>query len=130
MNIKRFIVAGAIGGLIHFFLSWFCYGILLIDYFPPKNETTRTIILVFLAFFSVGFFISYFFNRWAHITTASMGLRAGIFFGLFLGLLSGFFYLAIQYLESIEVFFLHLAASIVTAACTGAVVGGLSGRIS
>lgn len=91
MNTKTFIVAGLIGGIVNWLLGWLSYGIILADYFPQPNASLRSLAYVFLGCLTLGFFLSYFYNRWAQIATISTGARAGAFFGLFLALAYGFF---------------------------------------
>jgi len=130
MNTKTFIVAGLVGGIINWLLGWLSYGIILADYFPQPNENKRSMLFIFLGCLSIGFFLSYFYNRWAQISTISTGARAGAFFGLFLALSYGFFKMAMEPSMTAEFFTLDVAISIGMTAITGAIVGGLSGKLS
>lgn len=130
MNTKTFILAGLIGGIVNWLLGWLSYGIILADYFPQPNENASSMIFILLGCLSLGFFISYFYNRWAQISTISTGARAGAFFGLFLALSYGFFKMAMGTSMTTEFFTLDIAISIGMTAVTGAVVGGINGKIS
>lgn len=130
MNTKTFILAGLVGGIVNWLLAWLSYGIILADYFPQPSENTRSILFIFLGCLSLGFFLSYFYNRWAQISTTSTGARAGAFFGLFLALCYGFFKMAMETSITAELFTLDLAVSIGMTAITGAVIGGINGKIS
>lgn len=130
MNTKTFIVAGLIGGIVNWLLGWLSYGIILADYFPQPNASLRSLAYVFLGCLTLGFFLSYFYNRWAQISTISTGARAGAFFGLFLALAYGFFKMAMQAPITTELFTLDVAITIGITAVTGAVVGGINGKIS
>lgn len=130
MNTKTFILAGLLGGIANWLLGWLSYGIILADYFPQPNENTRSLTYIFLGCLSLGFFLSYFYNRWAQISTISTGARAGAFFGLFLALSYGFIKMAMESSMTAELFTLDLAVSIGITAITGAIVGGVNGKIS
>lgn len=130
MNTKTFILAGLIGGIVNWLLGWLSYGVILSDYFPLPNENNRSLTFLFLGCLSLGFFLSYFYNRWAQISTVSTGARAGAFFGLFLALSYGFFKMATKTTITTELFTLDVAFSIGIIAVTGAVVGGINGKIS
>lgn len=130
MKTKTFIIAGICGGVINWLLGWLSYGIILAEYFPQPNEGTRPEIYLFLGCLSMGFFLSYFYNRWAQISTISTGASAGAFFGLFLALSHGFFKMAMNESMTTELFTLDIAISIGITAVTGAVVGYLNGKIS
>ena len=130
MNTKTFILAGFVGGIVCWLLGWLSYGIILADYFPQPNENTRSLTYIFLGCLSLGFFMSYFYNRWAQISTVATGARAGAFFGLFLALSYGFFKMALQTAITTELFTLDVAFSIGITAVTGACVGGINGKTS
>ena len=95
MNTKNFIIGGIIGGIVDWLLGWLFYGILLADYFPQPAETTKTMVCIFAGCMAYAFFISYIYNRWAQISTASTGAKAGAIIGFFMGLNSGLFDMAL-----------------------------------
>ncbi|WP_179008149.1 hypothetical protein [Winogradskyella forsetii] len=129
MKTKTFIIAGICGGIVNWLLGWLGYGIILADYFPQPKEDTRSQIFICLGYLSLGFFLSYFYNRWAQIATISTGARAGAFFGLFLALWAGFFNIAMDASMTTELFTLDIAISIGITAVTGAIVGFINGKM-
>lgn len=129
MKTKTFIIAGICGGIVNWLLGWLGYGIILVDYFPQPNKGMQSQIFIFLGCLSIGFFLSYFYNRWAQIATISTGARAGAFFGLFLALLDGFFNLATDTSMTKELITLNIAISIGITAMTGAIVGFINGKM-
>lgn len=129
MNTKTFLVAGLVGGIINWLLVWLTYGIILADSFPQPNKNTSSLTYVFFGCLTVGFFLSYFYNRWAQISTISTGARAGAFFGLFLALSYGFFKMAMDTSITTEQFTLDIAVSICITATTGAVIGFINNKV-
>lgn len=128
MKTKTFIVAGLVGGLVNWFLGWLSYGVIFIEHFKHPKDDINSIIYVFFSYLSIGFFLSYFYNQWAHISTATKGAKAGAIFGIFLALFCGFFNLAMQNITS-ELFIINLVVSILMTAITGAVVGAINGKM-
>jgi hypothetical protein len=129
MKTKTFIIAGICGGITNWLLSWLSYGIILEDYFAQPNESKRAIIYLILGCLALGFFLSYFYNRWAQISTMSTGAKAGAFFGLFLALTTGFTKMAMDASLTTELFTLDIAVSIFITAITGAVVGFINHKV-
>ena len=89
MNVKNFIVAGLVGGIVNFLLGWLFYGILFKKYFPSGEQ--ENMLFIALGCFTFGFFVSYIFVRWAAITTWSTGFKAGAVIGFFTSLYMNFF---------------------------------------
>ncbi|WP_299123790.1 hypothetical protein [uncultured Winogradskyella sp.] len=129
MKTKTFIIAGICGGIANWLLARLSYGIILEDYFPQPTTNTRSLTYIFLGCLSLGFFLSYFFNRWAQISTISTGAKAGAFFGLFLALFYGFIKLAMENSMTTELFTLDIAVSIGITSITGALVGYINGKV-
>ena len=129
MNTKTFLVAGLIGGIVDWLLGWLFYGILLADYFPQPEESTKTMVCILAGCLVFGFFISYIYNRWAQISTAATGAKAGSIIGLFIGLINNFFGMAMDSGGEIQTAALSLVIGIVMAAIVGAVVGMINGKL-
>ncbi|HEX8575576.1 MAG TPA: hypothetical protein VF677_04705 [Flavobacterium sp.] len=89
MNVKNFIVAGLVGGIVNFLLGWLFYGILFKKYFPSGEQ--ENMLFIALGCFTFGFFVSYIFVRWAAITIWSTGFKAGAVIGFFTSLFMNFF---------------------------------------
>ena len=130
MNTKTFVIAGLIGGIVDWLLGWLFYGILLADYFPQPAESTKTMVCILAGCLTFGFFISYIYNRWAQISTASTGAKAGAIIGFFMGLNASLFNMALVKGVTYERFALDLLVSIVLAAIVGAAVGFINGKLN
>lgn len=128
MNTKSFVIAGIVGGIVDWLLGWLFYGIVFTSFFPQPEETTESMIFIFLGCLSFGFFISYIYNKWAQITTLATGAKAGAVIGLFMGLITNFFALAMPPGISYERFGVDLLISIVLASVVGGVVGLINGK--
>jgi hypothetical protein len=89
MNVKNFLISGIVGGIVDFLLGWVFYGILFKDLYP-QNENTN-LVFIFLGCMTFGLFVAYIFTKWAGITNAVTGLKAGAVIGLFTSLSMNFF---------------------------------------
>ncbi len=97
MNSNKILIAGLIGGIVAFFLGWIVYGMILLDFFQsnggsatgvsraPEEMVWWAMILGHLAF---GLLIAMIFGRWANISTAATGAKAGAVIGALIGLIS------------------------------------------
>lgn len=81
MNVKNFLISGIVGGIANFLLGWVFYGILFTDIYPETEHTKME--FIFLGCMTASFFISFIFNKWAHITNPVTGMKAGAIIGLF-----------------------------------------------
>jgi len=130
MNTKTFLVAGLVGGIVDWLFGWLFYGILLADFFPQPGESTKTMVCILAGCLTFGFFISYIFNRWAQISTASTGAKAGAVIGFFMGLNASLFNMALVKGVTYKMFAIDLVVSVVLAAIVGAVVAVISGKLN
>lgn len=130
MNTKTFLIAGLVGGIVDWLLGWLFYGILLADYFPQPSESTKTMVCILAGCLTFGFFISYIYNRWAQISTASTGAKAGVIIGFFMALNASLFNMALVKGVTYAMFALDVTVSIILAAIVGAVIGALNGKLS
>lgn len=130
MKTKNFLIGGLAGGITDFLLGWLFYGILFADSFPqPAEESSNTLILIFLGCITFGLFIAYVFTKWAQITTAATGVKAGALIGLFLSLYMSFFEIAMNSEATIQTAGLGIVISIIISAIVGAVVGLVNGKL-
>ncbi len=129
MKTKTFLVAGIVGGIVIWLLSWFSYSILFSEFFPQPKESTKTTICVLLTCLTFGLFLSYLYNRWAQISTAATGARAGAFIGLFLSIIYNFNKMVSQQEMTSEMFATDLGITIVLTSVAGAVVGAINGKL-
>jgi hypothetical protein len=129
MKTKNFLAAGIAGGITNFLLGWLFYGILLKDQFPQPEESTETMVLIFLGCLSLGLLFAYIFTKWAQISTAASGAKAGLIIGLFIGLYVDLFNLAMLPDATLQLFAMDLGVTIVLSSIVGAVIGAVNGKI-
>lgn len=130
MKTKNFLVAGVVAGIVYFLLGWLFYGILFVDYFPEQpEESTKTMVLIFLGCLTYGLFIAYIFTKWAQISTAGTGLKAGAVIGLFIALFYNFFNMAMISETTYEMFAMDTAITVISTAIIGAIAGAINGKI-
>ncbi|SEQ85945.1 Protein of unknown function [Hyunsoonleella jejuensis] len=129
MKTKNFLIAGIVGGIVDFLLGWLFYGIIFINTFPQPEESSTTMLFIFLGCLTFGLFVSYIYTRWAQISTAATGAKAGAIIGLLIGIYYNFFNLAMQPEATIELAALDVGISIVMTAIIGAVIGAVNGKL-
>lgn len=130
MKTKNFLVAGVVGGIVDFLLGWIFYGMLFVNTFPQPEESSQTMLFIFLGCLTFGLFMSYIYNRWAQITTFATGAKAGMVIGLFLGLFYNFFNLAMNPEFTYGLAALDVGISIAMASIVGSVIGLINGKLS
>lgn len=126
MNAKNFIVGGIVGGIVDFLLGWVFYGMLFTNIYP-QNENTK-LEFIFLGCMTFGFFISLIFSKWAGITNAISGLKAGAVIGLFYGLSMNFFMYSSQPVDY-QILGLDTIVNILMGAGVGAAVALVLGKM-
>lgn len=129
MKTKNFLVSGIAGGIVYYLLGWLFYGILLKDFFPQPEESTQMMIFILLGCLTYGLFIAYIFTKWAQISTASSGAKAGATIGFWLGLFFNFFNMAMMPETTYEMAAIDLGVTILSSAITGAIIGAVNGKI-
>ena len=129
MKTKNFIGSGIAGGIANFFLGWLFYGILFKDTFPQPDESANAMILIALGSLTFCLFIAYIFTKWAQISTASSGAKAGAIIGIFVSLFYNFFGMAMNADATYQMFATDLGISIVMTAITGAIIGYVNGKM-
>ena len=130
MKTKTFLVAGLVGGIVDWLLGWLFYGTLFASFFNQPEESTKSMVFILLGCLTFGLFISYIFNRWAQISTAATGAKAGAIIGVFMGLITNLFGMAMQSDMTYERFGIDILISIVLATAVGAVVGAINGKMA
>ena len=129
MKTKNFLVSGIVGGIVDFFLGWIFYGMLFKDSFPQPEESTNSMVMIFLGCITFGLFIAYIFTKWASISTAVTGAKAGAIISLFIGLSMNFFNLAMDSSATMQTAALDVAIGIVMGSIIGAVIGAVNGKL-
>lgn len=129
MKTKNFLVSGIVGGIVDFLLGWLFYGIIFKDTFPQPEESSNTMIFIFLGCITFGLFVAYIYTKWAQITTLMTGIKAGAIIGLFIGLFYNFFNLAMNTMSTMELAALDVVISVVMTAVIGGVIGALNGKL-
>ncbi len=129
MRTKNFVIAGIAGGIVDFLLGWLFYGIIFKDTFPQPEESSESMIFIFLGCLTFALFISYIYLKWAQIATFSSGAKAGIIIGLFMGLIMNFFGMAMSPETNFQLAAIDVGISIVLAALVGGVIGLVNGKL-
>lgn len=129
MKTKNFLVAGIVGGIVDFLLGWLFYGILFVDVFPQPEQSSQTMIFIFLGCMTFGLFVSYVYTQWAQISTLATGIKAGAIIGLFMGLFYNFFNLAMVSNITMQLAALDVGISVVMTAIIGGVIGLVIGKL-
>lgn len=129
MKTKNFLVSGLAGGIADFLLGWLFYGILFKDSFPQPDESSNAMVMIFLGCMTFGLFIAYIFTKWANISTAATGAKAGAIIGLFMALFNNFFKMAMDSSSTMQMFAMDVAISIVMVAIVGAVIAVVNGKL-
>ncbi|MDI6031492.1 hypothetical protein QLS91_00255 [Flavobacterium sp. LB2P84] len=127
MNVKFFLVSGIVGGIVQFLLGWLFYGILFKNSFP--SDGNENMLFIFLGCMTFGFFVSYIFTKWAGISNAATGLKAGAVIGLFMSLYSNFFMNSMTSEINYQTMGLDIVITIVMAALVGAVIALVNGKL-
>ncbi|WP_034043970.1 DUF1761 family protein [Wocania ichthyoenteri] len=129
MKTKNFLVAGIVGGIVDFLLGWLFYGIIFKNTFPQPEESSNTMLFIFLGCITFGLFVSYIYTQWAQISTAATGAKAGAIIGLFVGLFYNFFNMAMDSEAVLNLAALDVVISVVMTAIIGAVIGLVNGKM-
>lgn len=126
MNVKNFLGAGIAGGIVNFLLGWVFYGILFKDLYPEDENMNLT--FIFLGCMTFGLFVSYIFTKWAGITQALTGVKAGAIIGFFNSLGMNFFIFSSKPLN-LQNMLIDVAISIIMGAIIGASVALVNGKM-
>ena len=129
MKTKNFLISGISGGIVNFLLGWLFYGLLFVESFPQPEESSNTLIMIFLGCLTFGLFLAYIFTNWAQITTVSTGAKAGAIIGIFMGLYFNFFNMAMNTEATNQLFALDVGISIIMTAITGAIIALINGKL-
>jgi hypothetical protein len=133
MSAKQFLLATLAGFLTLFFLGFLFYAVLLMGFFESHSGGAMREAPVFWALIvseltlaALGTLI---FGRWAAISTAVGGLKAGILIGLLLGIALNFGLYATTTLMDMTGSLVDLLVTTVRLGCAGAVIGLVLGKV-
>lgn len=126
MNLKNFLIAGIVAGIVDFLLGWLFYGMLFKDLYPQSEETKLP--FIFFGCMTFGFFISYIFTKWAGITNPVTGLIAGATIGIFSSLSMNFFMYSGMALN-VQNMVTDIVISTIIGAAMGATVAIVNGKL-
>jgi hypothetical protein len=129
MNIKKFVIAGLLSGIVNWLGGWLFYGIIFSEILNSPNSDEMNMIFILLGCLTSGFLFSFIFLKWAGISTLQSGAKAGAILGLFLGLYGNFFQWANESTVNYTIFGVDLVISIVLGVMTGAVAGWVIGKL-
>lgn len=129
MKTKNFLVSGLSGGVADFLLGWLFYGMIFKDSFPQPDESSNSMVMIFLGCITFGLFMAYIFTKWANISTAATGAKAGAIIGLFISLAMNFFNMAMDSSATMQMFALDVAIATVMGAIIGAIIGVVNGKL-
>ena len=129
MKTKNFLVSGFAGCIADYLLGWLFYGIFFKDFFPQPEESSNAMLMIFLGCLAFGLFVAYIFTKWAQITTALTGAKAGSIIGLFLALYVNLFQMAMKSEASFQMVSLDVVLSVVMGAIVGAVIAAVNGKL-
>ena len=129
MKTKNFLVAGIVGGIVNFLLGWLFYGKIFANTFPQPEESSESLLFIFLGCITFSLFVSYIYVQWAQISTGITGAKAGAIIGLFVGLYFNFFNIAMNPEVALNLAALDVVISIVMTSIMGAVIGIINGKM-
>lgn len=126
MNVKNFLIAGIVGGLVDFLLGFLFYGIIFKDIYPETPEMKLE--FIFLGCITFGLLMSYLFIKWAGIKNPVTGFTAGASIGFLYGLSTNFFMYSNRPLVT-QNFIIDVVISIIIGAAVGTAVALVNGKI-
>lgn len=128
MNTKNLVLSGIVGAIVNFLLGWLIYGMIFQDTFSQPDPGAQPMVMIFLGCLTGALFVAYVFSKWAQISTAATGFKAGVIIGLFMGLQFNFFNLMDES-NSIQTAALDVVITIIMVGIMGAVIGAMLGKL-
>lgn len=138
MSTNKILIAGVVAGIAAFLLGWVFYGMLLQGVFetykgPAPAECNRpeeemiwwALILANIAY---GVILAYIFGKWATISTALSGLKAGALIGFFFALSIDMSMYAMSNIMTLTGAIIDVIVWTVLSALVGAVAAWILGR--
>jgi hypothetical protein len=135
MSAKQFLLSTLAGFVTLFFLGFLFYAVLLMDFFGSHTSAGAmreapifwALIVSELTLAALGTII---FGRWASISTAMGGLKAGILIGLLLGIAFNFGMYATSTMMDMTAGLVDIVVTAIRVGASGAVIGLVLGKVS
>jgi hypothetical protein len=134
MYSKNYLLAGILGGIVYFFLGWFIYGMLLMNYMEENAGLALGVNRVDMLFWSIGlgsllygFFLSYIFSCVGQVKTAGSGAKTGAWIGFLVAGAIDFTMYGTTNISTLNAVAVDILAATVMATITGAVVAWVLG---
>ena len=137
MNMTKILVAGLVGAVVAFVLGYLFWGLLLADFFASnagsatgvmREDSDTQWIPMILGHLSWGFLLAYIFGRWASISTAVTGAKAGAILGFLIAFSSDMISLGTSHVSTWTSAIADIVVMTVIFSIVGAVVGWMLGR--
>lgn len=121
INTKNLIIGGIVGGIVYAFLRWFIFGILMSTEYPAEGGPGIWSIL--LGSLTIGFFITFLFQKYKQITIPLTAFRAGLKLGVFFGLMNIFFQQSDLFSAEIPMMAWEMIITIIVTSVTAGAIG-------
>ncbi|MCF8237419.1 MAG: hypothetical protein K9I85_04630 [Saprospiraceae bacterium] len=137
MSTNKILMSGLVAGIVAFFLGWIVWGMILMGMSESMSGSATgvsrgeddmiwwALIVGNLLF---GFLYAYIFGRWANITTAATGAKAGAMIGLIMSASWDLTMYGTTNVMTLNGVFIDIIASTVVSAIIGAVAAWMLGR--
>jgi hypothetical protein len=135
MSAKRFLAAALAGGITLFLLGYLFYVVLLEGFFASHSGTATGAVreapliwAIFVGELALAALVTIIFGRWATISTAVGGLKAGAVIGLLLGINYGLVMFGTTNTTDLIAAAVDVVVTAVRVGICGAVIGAILGR--
>ena len=133
---SKLLITALVASAVAFILGYLVYGMALSGYFsgemtnPSVERAPEDMVwwAMILGHLSWGFILTYIIGKWAGISTAASGAKAGAMIGFFIGLAFNMINYGVMDLSSSTAGFVDSIVMAVIAGITGAVIGIMMGR--
>ncbi len=136
MKTNKILIAGLVGGIVAFILGWLVYGMALNSFFQSNHGSATGVDrapedMVFWAMIighlAIGLLLSIIYGRWANISTAATGAKAGAVIGALMGLI-GFIDYGVSNVANLTAVCVNVVVMAIITAIIGAAVAWWLGR--
>ena len=136
MKDNKILIAGLIGTVVAFILGFVLYGMLLNDFFQsngggatgvPREQDEIVWWAMIIGHLAFGMLMALIYGRWANISTAATGAKAGAVIGALIGLV-GFIDYGVTNVSNLTAVSVNVIVMAVNTAIIGAAVAWWLGR--